>query len=166
MAFLASFEVSQEFKVNASMDEVHGFLCDVPGNLALHPNTSEVRHLEPEVYEVVLKKIGTDKYNFQPSYTCKYIVSDDGAGLRWDPINKQEALRVIGSFALLSADDGQGSTSVIMNVYSEMKLLLPSILRSSVSKFVASENHRASRLYAQNIIDYFGGGAIVSSISS
>lgn len=159
MSFTLSFRVQRKFVISSCSNLVYEFLADVIGNLELHPNTSKVESLDHEVYQVVMKRIGTEKYKYQPYYRCKYEFNKNERKVLWAPVDNGDALIVDG--ALSVHDVGNSRSIVEMDIASRMEIPLPAVLKVAAKKFITADNERSSNKYINNIIAYFGEGEII-----
>jgi carbon monoxide dehydrogenase subunit G len=154
MAVTVPFDLSYEFEVKATADEVFDVLSDVPTSASHFPKVDQLVDLGGNAYRWELQKVGRAQVNIQTVYASKYVSNRAKGTVTWTPVTGVGNGLVSGSWALT---DKKKSTHVRLNIHGEINVPLPGLMKLIVVPVVTRENEKLIEKYIDNLIQRFGG---------
>jgi carbon monoxide dehydrogenase subunit G len=154
MAVTVPFDLSYEFEVKASADDVFAVLSDVPTSASHFPKVDKLVDLGGNAYRWELQKVGTAQVHIQTVYASKYVSDRAQGKVSWTPVPGVGNGQVSGSWTLT---EKKKSTHVRLDIHGEIIVPLPGLMKMIVVPVVTSENERLIEKYIDSLIQRFGG---------
>ena len=154
MAVTVPFDLSYEFEVKASADDVFAVLSDVPTSASHFPKVDQLVDLGGNAYRWELQKVGTAQVHIQTVYASKYVSDRAQGKVSWTPVQGVGNGQVSGSWTLT---EKKKSTHVRLDIHGEIIVPLPGLMKMIVVPVVTSENEKLIEKYIDNLIQRFGG---------
>ena len=154
MSITLDFDLAYEFEVNMASKEVFEVLADVPTSASFYPGVEDLIDLGKKTYQWEMAKIGTDQFNLQTVYACKYVCSKKDGTIIWTPVEGIGNALVSGSWHLTP---NKKTTKLVLNVACEVTLPLPALMKMVVEPVISAEFERLTEEYIDNLIERFGG---------
>ena len=149
MAITIAIEISREFDLDASFDDVFDLLADVPRSASYFPKVDKLEDLGDNAYRWEMEKIGVDKHSLQTVYACKYFSDRDKGKIWWEPVRGEGNGQVQGHWVLTRKGDNQ--THAVFRTQAELTLPLPSLLKLAISPVVKHEFNSLVDTYSRNL---------------
>ncbi len=154
MALNIQIEVQKQFAVTASFDEVLDLLGDVPRSTSHFPQLEKLIPLGDNAFRWEMEKLGTDKYNVQLCYACKYTTERDKGMVRWEPVKGVGNGEIAGTWEVAQTSPVQ----LTLKTKGTLTLPFPRLLRRLIEPFVQKEFARLIKGYAKNLQKTLGVG--------
>lgn len=149
MAINIAIEISREFDLAASFDDVFELLADVPRSASHFPKLHNLEDLGGNAFRWEMEKIGVDKHALQTIYACKYFSDKDKGRIWWEPVKGEGNGTVKGSWSLTR--NGDDRTHASFHTEAELSLPLPSLLKLAISPVVKHEFNSLVDVYTRNL---------------
>ena len=149
MAITIAIEISRDFDLAGSIDEVFDLLADVPRSASHFPKIDKLVDLGDNAYRWEMEKIGVDKHALQTVYACQYFSDRDKGRIWWEPVKGEGNGVVTGRWQL--EPDGDGNTRVSFHTQAELSLPLPGLLKLAISPVVKHEFNSMVDTYTRNL---------------
>lgn len=153
MAINLTIELSREFEMPGSLEQVFELLADVPRSGSHFPKVDQLVDLGGGTYRWEMEKIGVDKHALQTVYACNYKTDVAAGRITWDPVVGEGNSQVKGEWRL-SAVNGS-VTRAIFKTKADMTLPLPSLLKLAISPVVKHEFNGLVDIYIKNLQKVF-----------
>jgi carbon monoxide dehydrogenase subunit G len=156
MPIIVPFDLSYEFEVKASTDDVFAVLSDVPTSASHFPKVDKLIDLGDNTYRWELQKVGTARVNIQTVYASKYASDRKKGTVSWTPVKGIGNALISGSWTI---QDKKRSTHIVLHLQGEITVPLPGVMSMLVVPVVTGENEGLVQKYIHNLIERFGGEA-------
>jgi len=149
VAISIAIEISRDFDLAGSFDEVFELLADVPRSASHFPKIDKLVDLGDNAYRWEMEKIGVDKHAIQTVYACRYFSDREKGQIWWEPVKGEGNGVVAGRWQLQS--DGDSNTRVSFHTQAELSLPLPSLLKLAISPVIKHEFNSLVDTYTRNL---------------
>lgn len=155
MAISIAIEISRDFELAGSFDDVFELLADVPRSASHFPKIDKLTDLGDNAYRWEMEKIGIDKHALQTVYACKYFSDRDKGQIWWEPVKGEGNGVVKGRWKIQA--NGDNATKVSFHTEAELTLPLPGLLKLAISPVVKHEFNSLVDTYTHNLQQAFRG---------
>ena len=156
MTITVNIDMTFEFSVKQSVDEVFDVLADTPLSVSYFPKMDKLMDLGDGVYRWEMEKLGIAGITLQTIYASKYVVDKANHTVVWTPVKGEGNSEVAGSWTVTETT---GATKVVLVNHGLLNLPLPALVRVPVSAMVRSEFSTMVEQFIANLTERFGGKA-------
>ncbi|MBF0121291.1 MAG: hypothetical protein HQK79_20850 [Desulfobacterales bacterium] len=154
MSFNVEIEVKRDFEALCSFDKVFGILSNVPVSVSHFPNVEKLIDMGEGIFKWEMQRLGTDKYNIQTVYACKYTNNKEEGWVKWDPVPNTGNAVLRGEWKIKESGD---KTKISFFTNLELTIPLSSMIKIIVTPIVKQGFNAIIDTYINNLQKTFNG---------
>jgi carbon monoxide dehydrogenase subunit G len=156
MAITVPFDLTYEFDVKATVNDVFAVLSDVPTSASHFPKVAQLVDLGKQCYRWEMERVGTAKIGIQTVYASRYVSDKKKGTVAWTPVKGEGNASIGGSWTITRT---KTSTHLVLKIGGELQVPLPGLMKAIVAPVVMGENQKLIERYVANLTAHFGAAA-------